>query len=81
MTKPEKIEKTHGVPVATIHFRSYELPLLELFVYFVQHAASALGIPASGVAMLPRRRQRLRFGISCEICIPRFAAMVSLMDR
>jgi len=57
MTKPEKIEKTHGVPVATIHFRSYELPLLELFVYFVQHAASALGIPASGVAMLPRRRQ------------------------
>ncbi|KAH7104679.1 ribosomal protein S10 domain-containing protein, partial [Auriculariales sp. MPI-PUGE-AT-0066] len=49
--------KTYGVPVATIHFRSHEIPLLELFIYFVQHAVSALGIPSTGVAMLPSRRR------------------------
>lgn len=48
--------KTHAIPVATIHFRSYHTELLELFTHFASHAATALGIPISRVVKLPTQR-------------------------
>lgn len=39
-----------------VHFRSHELPLIELYIHFVTHAAAALGIPCSKPAFLPRQR-------------------------
>jgi ribosomal protein S10 len=48
--------QTHGIPVANIHFRSHHLPILNLFVHFSLHAATALGIPASNVISLPTQR-------------------------
>ena len=48
--------RTHGIPVANIHFRSHHIPLLKLFTHFALHAASSLGIPASNVIPLPTQR-------------------------
>jgi small subunit ribosomal protein S10 len=48
--------RTHGIPVANIHFRSHHPPLLKLFTHFALHAASSLGIPASNVISLPTQR-------------------------
>ncbi len=48
--------RTHGIPSAVLHLRSYHLPLLILFSHFAQHAASALGIPISKPTPLPVRR-------------------------
>ena len=47
---------THGIPVATIHFRSFLPFLLAQFTHFASHAASALGIPISPVQPLPTQR-------------------------
>lgn len=49
-------EKTHGIPAATIHLRSYHVPLISLFGHFVVHTAAALGIPASKPMPLPIQR-------------------------
>ena len=48
--------RTHDIPVASIHFRSYHVERLNFFTHFVLHAASSLGIPTSGVASLPTKR-------------------------
>lgn len=53
---PHYHPKTHGVPVATIHFRSYHIPLLAEFTHFSAHAAAALGIPVSKTVCLPTER-------------------------
>ena len=49
-------EKTHGIPAATIHLRSYHISLLSMFTHFVAHSASALGIPISKPVPLPIKR-------------------------
>ncbi|KAI0321244.1 ribosomal protein S10 domain-containing protein [Amylostereum chailletii] len=46
----------YGIPVASIHFRSHWPHLLLQSTHFAQHAAASLGIPVSGVAMLPTKR-------------------------
>ncbi|CCL98457.1 uncharacterized protein FIBRA_00455 [Fibroporia radiculosa] len=48
--------KTHGIPVALIHFRSYFPSLLDQFVHFTSHAASSLAIPISRSVHLPTQR-------------------------
>jgi small subunit ribosomal protein S10 len=48
--------RTHDIPVALVHFRSHHVELLSLFTHVAQHAASALGIPTSGVVALPTKR-------------------------
>ncbi|KAK7681997.1 hypothetical protein QCA50_014961 [Cerrena zonata] len=48
--------RTHNVPVALIHFRSYHISLLNLFTHFASHAASALAIPISKTIPLPTQR-------------------------
>lgn len=53
---PHLHPRTHGIPVANIHFRSHHIPLLKLFTHFALHAASSLGIPASNVIPLPTQR-------------------------
>ncbi|KAI0363699.1 ribosomal protein S10 [Pilatotrama ljubarskyi] len=55
--RPHQLPKTHGIPVATLHFRSYHPKLLDFFVHFAGHAASALGIPASRPVHLPTQRR------------------------
>lgn len=54
--EPVYHEKTHGIPAATIHLRSYHIQLLSLFTHFVAHSASALGIPVSKPMPLPIQR-------------------------
>ncbi|KAH9848198.1 ribosomal protein S10 [Lenzites betulinus] len=54
---PYQLPKTHGIPVATLHLRSYHPRLLDLFVHFVGHAATALGIPVSKPVHLPTQRR------------------------
>ena len=39
--------RTHGVPAATLHFRSYHPHTLDFFVQFAGHAAAALDVPLS----------------------------------
>ncbi|EIW77833.1 ribosomal protein S10 [Coniophora puteana RWD-64-598 SS2] len=53
---PYQHPKTDGVPVATLHVRGHQPRLLELFLHFAGHAASALGIPCSRPASLPTQR-------------------------
>ena len=53
---PHLHPRTHGIPVANVHFRSHHIPLLKLFTHFALHAASSLGIPASNVIPLPTQR-------------------------
>ena len=53
---PQRHPKTHGIPVAILHFRSYHLSLLDFFMHFVLHSAYSIGIPCSGVARLPTKR-------------------------
>ena len=53
---PHLLPRTHGIPVANIHFRSHHIPLLKLFTHFALHAATSLGIPASNVIPLPTQR-------------------------
>ena len=48
--------KTHGVPVALLHLRSFSTHELDLFIHFASHAASALGIPISRPVSLPTQR-------------------------
>ncbi|EIW52856.1 ribosomal protein S10 [Trametes versicolor FP-101664 SS1] len=55
--QPHYLPKTHGIPAATLHFRSYHPKLLDFFVHFAGHAAAALGIPASKPVHLPTQRR------------------------
>ncbi|KZO97405.1 ribosomal protein S10, partial [Calocera viscosa TUFC12733] len=55
--EPQPLPKTHGVPVAILHLRSYHVRLLRLFIHFAQHSAVSLGIPSSGVRPLPTQRR------------------------
>ena len=48
--------RTHNIPVALIHFRSYHVSLLNLFTHFASHAASSLAIPISKTIPLPTHR-------------------------
>ncbi|KAI1787480.1 ribosomal protein S10 [Ganoderma leucocontextum] len=54
---PHYLPKTHGIPVATLHFRSYHPKLLDFFVHFASHAATALGVPISKPVHLPTQRR------------------------
>ncbi|KZT60528.1 hypothetical protein CALCODRAFT_492309 [Calocera cornea HHB12733] len=56
-TEPQPLPRTHGIPVALLHLRSYHIRLLDLFVHFSQHTAVSLGIPASGTRPLPSVRR------------------------
>ncbi|KAH8105453.1 ribosomal protein S10 domain-containing protein [Cristinia sonorae] len=49
--------RTHSIPLALLHFRSHHLPLLNLFLHFTSHAASALGVPITRPASLPTQRR------------------------
>ncbi|KAI0328938.1 ribosomal protein S10 [Cubamyces sp. BRFM 1775] len=49
--------KTHGIPAATLHFRSHHPKLLDFFVHFAGHAAAALGVPISKPVHLPTQRR------------------------
>lgn len=53
---PLQHEKTHGIPVATIHVRGYNHRALDFFLHFASHAASALAIPVSQPVRLPTQR-------------------------
>jgi len=53
---PYQHPRTHNIPVAMIHFRSYYPSLLDQFTHFASHSASALAIPTSRPAALPTRR-------------------------
>lgn len=55
--QPYYLPKTHGIPAATLHFRSYHPKLLDFFVHFASHAATALGIPVSKPVHLPTQRR------------------------
>ncbi|OCH89945.1 ribosomal protein S10 [Obba rivulosa] len=48
--------RTHHVPVALIHLRSYFPELLDQFVHFTTHTAAALAVPISKPAHLPTQR-------------------------
>lgn len=50
-------QKTHGIPVASLHFRSFHHRQLDFFVHFASHAAAALGIPVSKPVHLPTERR------------------------
>ncbi|RPD58294.1 hypothetical protein L227DRAFT_587265 [Lentinus tigrinus ALCF2SS1-6] len=41
--QPHYLPKTHGIPAAILHFRSYHPHTLDFFVHFASHTASALG--------------------------------------
>ena len=56
LLQPQRHPKTHGIPVAMLHFRSYHLSLIDFFMHFVLHSAYSIGIPCSGVAHLPTKR-------------------------
>jgi len=56
LLQPQRHPKTHGIPVAMLHFRSYHLSLVDFFMHFVLHSAYSLGIPSSGVVHLPTKR-------------------------
>lgn len=49
---------THGVPVAELQLRSYSARNLEFYADFAVRAAYYLGLPCTGPAPLPRRRER-----------------------
>ncbi|KAL4072008.1 ribosomal protein S10 domain-containing protein [Scleroderma yunnanense] len=53
---PITLPRPHNIPVASLHFRSHHPFLLDLFAHFAEHAASALGIPASRPVHLPTQR-------------------------
>ncbi|EJD00412.1 ribosomal protein S10 [Fomitiporia mediterranea MF3/22] len=53
---PIRHEKTHGIPVASLHVRGYNHRELDLFLHFASHAASALAIPVSEPIRLPTQR-------------------------
>lgn len=56
LVEPFYHPKTHGIPAAVIHLRSYHPSLLDLFTHFVSHSASALAIPISRPTGLPTQR-------------------------
>ncbi|KAF8521132.1 ribosomal protein S10 domain-containing protein [Gautieria morchelliformis] len=48
--------QSHGIPAATLHFRSHHPDLLNLFTYLAVRTASALTIPVSRPVYLPTQR-------------------------
>jgi small subunit ribosomal protein S10 len=56
LLQPQRHPKTHGIPVAMLHFRSYHLSLVDFFMHFVLHSAYSIGSPCSGVVHLPTKR-------------------------
>ncbi|KXN91850.1 37S ribosomal protein S10, mitochondrial [Leucoagaricus sp. SymC.cos] len=57
LQEPHYHARTHDIPVASIHFRSHHVKLLDLFTHFATHAASSFGIPCSRVIHLPTQRR------------------------
>ncbi|KAG8761699.1 mitochondrial 37S ribosomal protein rsm10 [Serendipita sp. 396] len=53
---PKTIPRTHSIPVASLHFRSYFPHLVDLQTHIVQHSAYGLGIPVSKPVHLPTQR-------------------------
>ncbi|KAI5992638.1 ribosomal protein S10 domain-containing protein [Pisolithus marmoratus] len=53
---PMTLPRPYNIPVASLHFRSHHPFLLDMFAHFAEHAASALGIPASRPVHLPTQR-------------------------
>ncbi|KAI6001827.1 ribosomal protein S10 domain-containing protein [Pisolithus albus] len=53
---PMPLPRPYNIPVASLHFRSHHPSLLDMFAHFAEHAASALGIPASRPVHLPTQR-------------------------
>jgi ribosomal protein S10 len=56
LTQPTTHPRTHSIPVASLHFRSYFPHLVDLQTHFVLHSAHFLGIPVSKPAHLPTQR-------------------------
>ncbi|PVF97199.1 hypothetical protein CPB86DRAFT_760796 [Serendipita vermifera] len=56
LTQPTTHPRTHSIPVASLHFRSYFPHLVDLQTHFVLHSANFLGIPVSKPAHLPTQR-------------------------
>lgn len=56
LIQPYYHPRTHNIPAAVIHLRSYYTPLLDIFTHFVSHSASALAIPISRPTALPTQR-------------------------
>ncbi|KAJ7714071.1 ribosomal protein S10 domain-containing protein [Mycena metata] len=54
--RPFHHPRTHGIPAATIQFRSHDILTMHLFVHFATHAAYSLGIPCTRMYMLPTQR-------------------------
>ena len=54
---PHYLPKTHGIPAAIFHFRSYHPRTLDFFVHFASHAAAALGVPLSKPVHMPTQRR------------------------
>ncbi|KAJ8507913.1 hypothetical protein ONZ45_g9759 [Pleurotus djamor] len=48
--------QTHSIPCASLHFRSHNPRLLDLFTHFASHAAASLAIPITRPASLPTQR-------------------------
>ncbi|RPD58299.1 hypothetical protein L227DRAFT_587249 [Lentinus tigrinus ALCF2SS1-6] len=55
--QPHYLPKTHSIPAATLHFRSYHPHTLYFLVHFANHTASALGVPLSHPVHLPTQRR------------------------
>ncbi|EJT98265.1 ribosomal protein S10, partial [Dacryopinax primogenitus] len=55
--EPQPLAKTHGIPVAILHLRSYHIRLLDLFIHFALHSAVSLGIPTSKAQPLKTQRR------------------------
>ncbi|KAJ4516611.1 mitochondrial 37S ribosomal protein rsm10 [Exophiala dermatitidis] len=55
---PMRHPLTHGIPVAELQLRSYSVRNLEFYADFAVRAAYYLGLPCTGPAPLPRKRER-----------------------
>ncbi|EXJ80268.1 hypothetical protein A1O1_08410 [Capronia coronata CBS 617.96] len=55
---PLRHTPTHGIPVAELQLRSYSVRNLEFYADFAVRAAYYLGLPCTGPAPLPRKRER-----------------------
>ncbi|RUS16849.1 ribosomal protein S10 domain-containing protein, partial [Endogone sp. FLAS-F59071] len=53
---PPRHPATHHIPVCNLHFRSYQVSQLDLYVDFAQRAAYSFGLSCGGPAYLPTQR-------------------------
>jgi len=55
--EPQPLPRTHGIPVAILHLRSFHIKLLDLFIHFALHCGISLGIPTTKAEPLPTQRR------------------------